>query len=195
MSDETSFQDLMTRLRAGDDRAADLIFQQYARRLVGLARRRLTQDVQAKVDPEDVLQSVFRTFFVRHGAGEFEFAGWHDLWNLLAAITVRKCGGRIDYYRAARRDTTREAAPPSAEDSAKLWEPLARDPTPSEAMMLVEITQNLLRDLSERDRQIFELSLQGETPEPISEKLHCSERTVERVLERIRKDLEQWNDA
>ena len=74
MSDENSFHDLMARLRAGDEGAADLIFQQYARRLVGLARRRLTHDVQAKMDPEDVLQSVFRTFFVRHGAGEFEFA-------------------------------------------------------------------------------------------------------------------------
>jgi RNA polymerase sigma factor (sigma-70 family) len=68
---------------------------------------------------------------------------------------------------------------------------LAREPTPSEAMMLMEITQNLSRNLSERDRQIFELSLRGESPQTISETLRCSERTVERVLERIRKDLEQ----
>src|SRR2546421_2125099 len=121
----------MARLRAGDEAAAARIFEQFARRLAGLARRRLTQDVRAKVDPEDVVQSALRTFFVHQGEGQYHFGGWHDLWNLLAAITVRKCGGRIDYYRAAKRDAAREAAPP--EDSAALWEPLAREPTPSEA--------------------------------------------------------------
>jgi RNA polymerase sigma-70 factor (ECF subfamily) len=193
VDDQNSFQEMLTRLRAGDDTAADQIFHRFARRLVGLARRRLTYDLQAKIDPEDVLQSVFRTFFVRQGAGEFEFAGWHDLWNLLAAITVRKCGGKIDYYRAARRETAREVAPPPADDSAALWEPLAREPTPSEAVMLLEITENLLRSLGDRDRQIFESSLQGATPQQISEELGCSERTVERVLERIRKHLEGDN--
>src|SRR5207247_1968035 len=99
-----------------DNQAADQIFQLFARRLVGLARQRLPHDIQSKEDPEDIAQSVFRTFFAHHGKGQFEFGGWHDLWNLLAAITVRKCGGRIDYYRAARRDVTREASPPSPTD-------------------------------------------------------------------------------
>lgn len=194
MAQETSFQELLVRLRAGEQAAASSIFQQFAHRLVALARQRLTHGVRAKVDPEDVVQSVFRTFFVRHGAGQFEIAGRHDLWNLLAAITVRKCGGRMDYYRAARRDVTREAVQ-SPSDSAAFWEPIAREPTAPEAAMLVELTENLFRGLSERDRQILELGLQGQTPEQTSEQLGCSERTVERVLERIRKNLEVTSEA
>jgi RNA polymerase sigma-70 factor (ECF subfamily) len=192
VSDDHSFQELMTRLRAGDEAVAARIFKQYARRLVGLARQRLTQDVRANVDPEDVVQSALRTFIVHQGEGQYYFGGWHDLWNLLAAFTVRKCGGRIDYYRSARRDATREAAPPA--DSAALWEPLAREPTPSEALMLLEVTDNVLRGLGERDSAIFEQTLHGERPLHISERLGCSERTVERVLEHIRKQLESGTD-
>lgn len=195
MSDDTSFLALMARLRSGDDAAAARIFQKFAHRLVGLARQRLPQDVKAKVDPEDVLQSVMRTFFIRHGAGQFQMSGWHDLWNLLAAITVRKCGGKIDYYRAVRRDAKREATPWSAADSAADWEPIAREPTPSEVLMLVEVMEDVVRGLGERDRHILELTLQGEAAQRISEQLACSERTVERVLERIRKNLERANET
>lgn len=180
----------MRRLRAGDSSAAATIFDLFARRLVALARSRLTQAVQRKEDAEDVVQSALRSFFARHGEGEFAFADPHDLWKLLALITLRKCGGRVDYYRAARRDIGREIAPPAPEDSAAQWEPIAREPTPAEAAMLIEVTENLLRGLGERDRRIVELSLQEASPLAISEQVGCSERTVARVLERVRKSLE-----
>jgi RNA polymerase sigma-70 factor (ECF subfamily) len=191
MSSEDSFQDLMARLQAGDQGAASRIFELFARRLVGLARSRLTPSVRAKVDPEDIVQSALRSFFVGQGEGDYQFSGWNDLWNLLAVITLRKCGKRVDYYRAARRDIGREAAPPTLEDSVATWEPLAREPTPSEAVMLLDVTESLLRSLGQRDRQILELTLQGANSQQLSAKLGCSERTVERVRERIRKSLEQ----
>jgi RNA polymerase sigma-70 factor (ECF subfamily) len=191
MSGDDSFQDLMGRLRAGDQGAAAQLFELFARRLVGLARRRLTPGVRAKVDPEDIVQSALRSFFVAQREGEYQFTGWNDLWNLLAVITLRKCGHRMDYYRAARRDIARETAPAAPEDSAATWEPLAREPTPSEALMLIEVAEGLLRGLGERDRQILELTLHGAKPDEVSARLACSERTVDRVLQRIRTSLEQ----
>lgn len=55
------------RLRHGDIAAATRIFQQFAGRLIGLARLRLDAQVRQKVDPKDVLPSVWKSFFRRTG--------------------------------------------------------------------------------------------------------------------------------
>ena len=46
---------------------------------------------------------------MRQAEGQFEVAGWNELWSLLAVITLRKCGHKVQHYRAACRDTRREA--------------------------------------------------------------------------------------
>jgi DNA-directed RNA polymerase specialized sigma24 family protein len=50
-----------------DEQAARENFDRFARRLIGLARTRLDRRIRQKIDPEDVVQSVFRSFFTRHG--------------------------------------------------------------------------------------------------------------------------------
>src|SRR4051812_14113370 len=104
MPDEESFADLMARLRAGDQDAAARVYQHFARRLIGLARSRLDGLMRRKEDPEDVVQSVFRSFFARQAGGQFDLDDWNSLWSLLTVITLRKCGHRVEYFRAARRD-------------------------------------------------------------------------------------------
>src|SRR5438067_192126 len=109
MAPDDSFQDLMQRLRGGDEVAATILFQRFARRLIGLARHQLDQRLRGKLDAEDVVQSVFKSFFPRFADGCFELDGWEDLWALLTVITLRKCGRRVEYFRARRRDVRREA--------------------------------------------------------------------------------------
>ena len=36
------------------------------------------------------MQSVFKSFFVRQGQGQFELDNWDSLWGLLVRITLRK---------------------------------------------------------------------------------------------------------
>jgi RNA polymerase sigma-70 factor (ECF subfamily) len=192
MSSDDSFDELIGRLRAGDEDAAGQIFERFAQRLVGLARARLDQFVRRKLDPEEVVQSVYGSFFRRFAEGQFELKNWDSLWTLLTLITVRKCGHQIDYFQAACRDVRHEApAPVTAEDSTASWEAIARDPTPSEAAMLAETVEHLLRMLDDRQRQIVLLRLQGHGPLAISTKVGCSERTVKRVLEHVRKWLQR----
>src|SRR5690242_16729119 len=131
MADDASFADLLARLRAGDERAAALVVDQYAYRLVALARARLDRRILRKEDPEDVLQSVFKSFFLRCSGGQFRLGSRDDLWGLLVTLTLHKCGHRADYFQAARRDVRREAAAsPPPEGSSPDWEALAREPTP-----------------------------------------------------------------
>jgi RNA polymerase sigma-70 factor (ECF subfamily) len=191
MADETSFVQLLARVKAGDQDAAAQIFERYSGRLRALARSRLGRRVLAKVDPEDIVQSVCRSFFVRHAKGQFEFDGWNGLWALLATITLRKCGQKVNYFQAIRRDVRREQpATPSPDDSAASWQAIAREPTPSEAAILVETVQEMMRGLEGHQRDVFELALQGYSVAEISDKVGYSRRTVQRVVERVRRRLE-----
>jgi RNA polymerase sigma-70 factor, ECF subfamily len=188
---EPSFDDLMMRLRAGDDDAAAVVFRRFAHRLIGLARSRLDHLLRSKVDPEDILQSVYRTFFRRQARDGFDLGGWDSLWAILTVITVRKCDYRRKFFRAARRDVGREVAPSPADSAAHYPHVLARDPTPSEAARLTETVELLMRDLKDRERDMLALSLQGYDVAEISAQVARTERTVQRVLRRVRERLEQ----
>ena len=117
MSASDSLAELMGRLRSGEDGAAREVFIRFAGRLVGLARRHLDARLAVKVDPEDVVQSAYKSFFVRHRDGGLEVGSWDGLWGVLTVITLRKCADRAAYYRAEKRDVGREAAA-AADDSA-----------------------------------------------------------------------------
>jgi RNA polymerase sigma-70 factor (ECF subfamily) len=196
MTQDRPFADVMQRLRAGDQDAATQVFQRFADRLIALARGRLNPVIRAKLDPEDVLQSVFRSFFTRHAEGQFDLANWDSLWSMLVVLTVRKCGRRVGYFHAARRDVLRERAPePAVQESNMAWEQMAAEPTPAEAAILTETVEQLMRRLDERERQVLALRLQGYTIPEISAQLGRAERTVERVLERVRRWLQQMQDS
>jgi RNA polymerase sigma-70 factor (ECF subfamily) len=192
VSSDFSFDDLMARLKEGQNEAAAQVFNRFASRLIALARSQLSPQIRQKVDPEDVLQSVFRSFFRRNAEGEFgEFASWDNLWAMLVVLTQRKCGRRTDYFHAARRDIHREVAGgPASTPSTSSLGASAPEPTPSEAAMLTETVEQLMSNLEGRHRQILTLSLQGFPPGEISAQVGCTERTVYRVLETVKEWLE-----
>jgi RNA polymerase sigma-70 factor (ECF subfamily) len=191
MTPEVPFADLAQRLRAGDADAARLVFDRFARRLVALAASRLPPALAPKVGPEDVVQSVFRSFFARHADGRLRADSWDDLWTLLTVLTVRKCGHRAQYYRAARRDVRREATAPGLPSSNSPGEVEAPEPTPAEALLLTEALEELLRGLSPTHRRIVQLRLEGCTIAEVGRSAGCTERSVHRVLEKVRARLEE----
>jgi RNA polymerase sigma-70 factor (ECF subfamily) len=192
MAASDSFNDVMARLRAGDEAAAREIFQRFVRRLVRLTQCQLDRVMRSKVDPEDVVQSAYKSFFLRYGEGKLEVESWDNLWSLLTLITLRKCLDRVNYHSTAGRDAQREAvAQPGAAGSEPWWEAIARDPTPEEAAVLAETVEQLLRDLNAEERPVLEMSLQGYTTQEISQRLVLAERSVRRLRERVRKQLER----
>jgi RNA polymerase sigma-70 factor (ECF subfamily) len=192
MSANRSFDDVMTRLRAGDDEAAARVFKRYSNQLIALARRRLDPRILQKIDAEDVLQSVFRSFFRCQAAGQMDdLADWDNLWGMLVVITLRKCGRRVEYFHAASRDIDREVSDqPPPDCSAADWEAGGLEPTPAEAAILTETVEGLMQQLEGKHREIFSLSLQGYTTTETSEQVGCTERTVYRVLERVKEMLQ-----
>jgi RNA polymerase sigma-70 factor (ECF subfamily) len=177
-----SFPALAARLRAGDGDAARAVFERFAGRLLGLARARLGGPLRHKVDPEDIVQSTYKSFFLKHDAGQVEAVGWDSLWGLLALIAVRKCADRANYHAAGRRDASREVG-----DG---WEAIDREPSPDEAAELEEVVKGLFAELDPADRPVLEMSLQGYSTQDISAALGRPERSVRRLRERVRARLE-----
>ena len=196
MADDDTFTRLMARLRSGEDAAAREVFERFADRLAALARCRFNHLLARKVDPEDVVQSAFKSFFVRHRAGTLDVGGWDGLWNLLALITLRKCADRAEYFLADRRDAAREASGPDGGNGSGAWlVVLDRQPRPEEAVILAETVEHLFREVSVHERPVLELSLQGYTAPEISVRLGRAERSVRRLREQIRKRLERLQEA
>ena len=164
-------------------------FERFTRRLIGLARAQLDERLQHKIEPEDVVQSAYKSFFLRYGEGALAAEGWEGLWGLLTTITLRKCADRVRYHRAECRDLAREASRGAAAEP--LFDAIGREPTPEQGAVLAETVELLLRGLDKDERAIFELSLQGYSTQEISESLGRAERSVRRLRERVRKQLER----
>ena len=190
MVQDTSLELVMSRLRSGDQDAARLIFQRFVHRLTALASHQLDARLRAKAEPEDVVQSVYKSFFARNDRTPYDLSDWDSLWSLLATITVRKCSDRRTFWLAARRSVGREGRPADGPDDA-LWSALDRGPTPLQATSLAEILEALLADLSPAHRAVAERSLQGDSAPEVARRCGCSERTVARVVAGLKKRLRE----
>ena len=187
MPDDQVFQQVMELLKSGDNASAELVFKRYARRLIGLAASRLPAPVRTKEDPEDAVQSAFKSFFARQKKGEFQPEDWDELSTLLTYLTVCKVDRRIRKHLAAKRDVRKETAPAANEDGdTSGFQATAPDPTPAEAAMVSDTLQELMKGLDPSDQQILTMRLQGHTTAEIADEVGLSERTVFRVLDTIK---------
>ncbi len=80
--------ELLQRWQAGDQSAAATLFRRYFERLRALAGTRLCERMAARVDADDVVQSVFSVFF--HNARD----GQAFAYPRRATAAVARRGGR-----------------------------------------------------------------------------------------------------
>src|SRR5580693_7271824 len=108
---------LLERFRDGDDQAAEALFSRYFERLTLLARSRLSPRLASRTDPEDIVMSVYRSFFVGVRRGRFALSRGGDLWRLLASITRHKLLRQVRYQRAECRSVDIELPLDRADES------------------------------------------------------------------------------
>jgi RNA polymerase sigma-70 factor (ECF subfamily) len=182
------FQQLVEALRYQDDDAWNEVARRYTAGLIGLVRRRLDNRLQAKLDPEDVVQSVYRTFLRRHKLKPFRFTSWENLWGLLVMLTVRRCSKWYQHYATQKRDLSRDASLPAGPDDGELLasrEPADPRPTPEEAALLGELVDEMLRGLDDKQRRIITLGLLGFDDARISKEVGRTEYRIGQVRDRF----------
>jgi len=185
---QNSFVQLMERVRQGDQDAAREICRNYFERLVRLASKHMNEGLRQKEDPADVVNSVLKSFFHRQRDRPFDVCSPESLWGLLAKITLRKCGHRVEHYLAARRDIRREAAvPESVADSSAVESvgAIAREPSPDEVATFRDLLDELMRDMDDLEREIVRLRLENYSVPEISRKVGRSEHRVRKLLDRV----------
>jgi RNA polymerase sigma-70 factor (ECF subfamily) len=190
--DEASVH-LVARWQEGDAQAADELYQRYAEQLIALTYRRLPGKLALRVDPEDVVQSVYRSFFAAAREGRFVLQQSGDLWRLLLTITIRKVQNRLKHHLADKRDLTRESSADGSVHGIAL-EVLAREPSPDEAVALADLMEQTLEPFTATQRRVIELRLQGYPLEEIAADVGTCRRTVCRVLERFKEHLSSRMD-
>jgi len=184
--------DLVARWRAGDQQAATELFRRYADRLVALARSRLSQRASQHVDPEDVVQSVYRVFYAKSSEGRYDLQFGGDLWQLLVTMTLNKVKNQTKRLHQAKRAVDRQQNFGSEDSLLGLSaQALGREPTPLETVVLTDLLEQIMHKLESLPRRVVELRLQGNTLEEIAAAVQFSERTVCRILDEVKQLLEQ----
>ena len=105
MVQDQTFAELMARLRAGDNRATELVMERFTKLIIAIAQRRLTGALRQKFDAEDVLQSVFSSFFKRQAKGSLIVENW-DMVRVALVNLTRRDGTLLDTMIRLRQDTT-----------------------------------------------------------------------------------------
>lgn len=174
---------LVDRFRLGDEDAALRLYYRYAERLLNLATKQQADDLSARFDPEDIVQSVFRTFFRRVADGQYEAPEGDELWKLFLVIALNKLRSRGAYHRSQKRNVR---------NTQSIQEHLLTSDQNQHQVatsILCLSVQEIIEKQPESHREVIRMRIDGHDILAITQRLQRSKRTVERVLQNFRKEL------
>jgi RNA polymerase sigma factor (sigma-70 family) len=187
-SSPDTFQELIARVRAGDEQAAAELVRRYEPAIRRAARVRLVDTrLNRLLDSMDICQSVLASFFVRAALGQFELETPDQLLRLLATMARNKLAAQAKRHGAARRDFRRVAADPGDRDDeagAGAERIAGSDPTPSRDLAARELLEEAVRRLSPEERRILDCREQGGQWAQVAAELGSSPEALRKRLAR-----------
>jgi RNA polymerase sigma factor (sigma-70 family) len=181
-------ESLFRHFKDGSEDAATALHARYAGRVKALAKRSCGPELSQRLDPEDIVQSVFRSFFHAAKRGFYEAPTSEELWKILVVITLNKMRTQRAYHRAAKRDVRLTPG-----DSEYALQALADGKI--DHVLLQLAVQEALEGLPPLAQKIANLRLEGFEVAQIAGELGRSKRSVERVLHGLRDLLRNFFDA
>ena len=178
-----------------NQQAAEQLWQHVAVRLQDFAAQKLDVQTRRHYDEHDAANSAFHSLCRGLSDGRIEAKNRDALWGLLAVITSRKISAQQRYLnRQKRGGGAVEGESAFAElGGAGINEVVGNQSPPDELAEVSESCGQLLDAIpDETMKKIVLLKFQGATNAEVAGELKCTERTVERKLERIRRI---WMDA
>lgn len=183
---ELADTELLHQVQIGSDGAATELYRRYATRLLRLAEMHTGTGLARRIEAEDLVQSVFRTFFRRAADGHYTLPHGDELWKLFLVISLNKIRKKSEFHRAAKRDVNRTQTIGNSQLSSD-----------DEASQILELTvEELIAELPPSHRGVIRDRIQGFEVADMADRNQISRRTVERILknfrERMRQELHEY---
>jgi RNA polymerase sigma-70 factor (ECF subfamily) len=185
---EPTDRSLLRRFRQGEGDAATQLYLRYAQRLIAFAEKQTSQSLAIRFDPEDVVQSVFRTFFRRATEGGIQVPAGEELWQLLLVIALNKIRRLGKFHRRQRRDVRTTVSTETIRDTDTMGQEAS-------FRMLRMVVDEALEQLPAFQRTMIEMRIQGYSIVEIAEHTQRCRRTVERVLRQFRDYIAEYIDT
>jgi DNA-directed RNA polymerase specialized sigma24 family protein len=164
MPEDTSFRELMARVRAGDPHAALQLVRDYEWAIRLQVRVRLTQpDLRRLLDSLDVVQLVWASFFPRAAAGQYELEDPKKLLNLLITLAQHKL---LDQAKRLRRKRRGDGQPVGG--LSGVGEPIDPRPGPEQQASARDLAREVRQRLAPREQDLWDQRLLGRSWEEIA---------------------------
>jgi RNA polymerase sigma-70 factor (ECF subfamily) len=167
---------LLRRLTSGDDAAASEAFLAYKPYLRMVVSRRLSGPARAKLDSEDVVQSVWADLLEGFRSGRWQFTDSNQLRAFLVTATRNRLLNRLRHHRRALQ---REQPLPDGGPDAL---PAAAQPRPSEEVQADDLWQRMLALCPPAHRELLRLKRQGLSLAELAARTGLHESSVRRIL-------------
>ena len=187
--EDEAFHDLMRRVQAGDEHAAEELVRLYEPTVRLVVRRRLTDPrLRRLLDSMDICQSVLGTFFAGAATGRFALHTPDQLLKLLVTMARNKLISCTRAQKAARRNPRgRESF---GDESPEVVDPC---PTPTQLAADREILKEFRDRLSPEELRIADLYAAGRSWQEIAAEVGGRPDQVRmrfrRALDRVRGEL------
>jgi RNA polymerase sigma factor (sigma-70 family) len=182
-------------LADGNEQAARELWEHVSTRVCEFARQKLDPMTRRRYDENDAANSAFHSLCRGISDGRLEAKDRNALWGLLAVITSRKISAQL---RRVNRQKRGSGAVRGDSGFAELGDAGinavgSKQPPPEELAEVAESCAQLLDALPDETlKKIVLLKFQGATNGEVAGELNCTQRTIERKLERIRRI---WTEA
>jgi len=182
------FEDLLQRVRAGDDAATTEIFREYQADVKMILRALMRAEwIRRGADPSDIYQSVMASFFIRAALGQYDISGPDQLKALLMTIAKNKVAD------LARKPGPRASVVPVGGCGLSGIDPADPAKSPASQVMWKELVQKIRDRFTDAERRVSDLRMMGHSWEEVAAELGERADTVrmrlERALKRISREL------
>ncbi len=181
---ETEVGRLIDQLHAGDPEALSRLYAEYGGVIRAAVRRRLPDRLRQEYDSLDFTQDVWASL-CRMGPGRHRFASADELGGFLARVAQNKVIDVCRRRESERADITREQQLGRTADGAEIPLP-GREATPSQWAIADERWAAITADLPPAHAAVIARLREGYTQEEVAAMAGVSDRTVRRIVDRVR---------
>ncbi|MBL8817756.1 MAG: hypothetical protein JNL58_17150 [Planctomyces sp.] len=170
--------------QVSEDAAAEF-YARYMEKLMSLVERNLASRFSGRVSPEDIVQSVFKSWFAGAKDGRIKPSSKDEVWKLLSVVALNKVRNKIKFHSTRGRSVSRTESGDDVLDHVPA-------PTPEDAAEFMDMVEVVSSRLDEMGRRTLELILEGRGNDEIAEIIGRTSRSVTRYRTEIGEALKTF---